>query len=227
MSKRLFSLGPRLAAVGSFVRRDSRLLDVGTDHALLPIYLVMNGLCRSALCTDISESPLSAARSNVIKWGVSDKIELRLSDGFDNVSSGEFDDVTISGLGGEQISELLGRAPQTRNESVRLILQPQTRIADLRFFLCSNCYRIDSEAAVTDGAFDYCVISASYDGVSRESDDFFVNFGFLPDLRCDSAKRLIRKQTSLLRARLNGLLISEPDSQHIDEIRSLLERIDI
>ena len=39
----LFTLGPRLALCASLVRPGAALIDVGTDHAYLPIWLLLGG----------------------------------------------------------------------------------------------------------------------------------------------------------------------------------------
>ena len=51
-------LTPRLAAVASQVRPGARLLDVGTDHAYLPAFLVGTGICPAA----VSYTHLSGVR---------------------------------------------------------------------------------------------------------------------------------------------------------------------
>ena len=56
---------PRLMAVAGFFRPEDRVLDIGTDHARLPVYLMERGLCAHASATDISEGPLARARRTV------------------------------------------------------------------------------------------------------------------------------------------------------------------
>ena len=55
--------------------------DVGTDHAHLPIYLLQQGVCRTAIASDVNVLPLTRAEKNVRKAGYADKITLLLCDG--------------------------------------------------------------------------------------------------------------------------------------------------
>ena len=60
----LFTLGPRLALCASLVRPGAALIDVGTDHAYLPIWLLLGGKVPRALGLDVNPGPLAAARRN-------------------------------------------------------------------------------------------------------------------------------------------------------------------
>ncbi|MBR6874655.1 MAG: SAM-dependent methyltransferase, partial [Ruminococcus sp.] len=99
----------RLLACARLVR-GSRAADVGTDHGYLPMYLVQNGICESALACDINEKPLASARENIEKAGLSDKIGVYLSDGLGSVPCEGITDVIVAGMGGELIADIISRA---------------------------------------------------------------------------------------------------------------------
>ena len=50
-------LSPRLAAAAGMVRKGGEICDVGTDHALLPCRLYLDGE-RKLTAADINEGPL-------------------------------------------------------------------------------------------------------------------------------------------------------------------------
>ena len=89
MAKRL-ELTPRLQLLADWVPQGARFADIGTDHALLPIYLVKAGIARNAIAADIAEGPLTSAASNIASYGLSDKITTVLSDGLEKIHSGAF-----------------------------------------------------------------------------------------------------------------------------------------
>ena len=74
-------LSLRLAAISKMVHGGNRLVDVGCDHGYLPVYLVLNKKIPSAIAMDVRKGPLLRAKEHVQQYGVSDYIELRLSDG--------------------------------------------------------------------------------------------------------------------------------------------------
>ena len=48
----------------------ARIADVGTDHGLLPLWLLENGIAVSAVATDIRPGPLSRAEQHRRERGV-------------------------------------------------------------------------------------------------------------------------------------------------------------
>ena len=58
-------LTPRLKKIAQLVPKDTKTLaDVGTDHAYLPVYSLLNGICENAIAMDVNEGPLKRAEEN-------------------------------------------------------------------------------------------------------------------------------------------------------------------
>ncbi len=74
-------LSNRLDLVASFVPAGARLLDVGSDHAYLPIALLQEGKIEAAIAGEVVEGPYQSALQNVADNGLEDKIEVRLANG--------------------------------------------------------------------------------------------------------------------------------------------------
>ena len=176
------NLKGRLSLCARYVRRDSRLADIGTDHAYLPIALCEAGVIPSALACDINPLPLNSARENIARRGLSDRIETRLGNGLEPVSADEADDIVIAGMGGELIADILAACLWVRDPAKRLILQPMTRHEALIRRLYANGFAVTDSGAVTDGGKSYLVLCARYDGAVRGCDDFTAYTGGLcPD----------------------------------------------
>ena len=159
---RLFSLDDRLSLVSSLVRPNKRIVDVGTDHAYLPIYLVYKSIIPSAIATDINEGPLKSGKERVLKYQLNDKIELRLCDGLDNIKKDEIDDIVIAGMGGELIINILSKCDFIKDK--HLVLQPMTKYPLLIKWLYDNDYEIDIQKTCQSNNKFYTVISANYTG---------------------------------------------------------------
>lgn len=154
-------LSPRLRTCCSFVAPGSRVADVGCDHGYLSIWLLTQGIARSAIASDINQQPLLSAVRNAEKYGVRDKMEFFLSDGVCSIPR-DFDTLVCAGVGGDTMVSILEAAPWLKRDCYRLILQCQSKTPMLRRYLSKNGWRICREAAVRDGRFVYTVMQIDY-----------------------------------------------------------------
>ena len=102
MSDKKLVLDNRLAAAASFVREKSVVSDVGTDHAFLPVSLIIAGKSSFAVASDINKGPLERAVSSAEKYGVSDKMEFVLVGGIPDEECRKHNvtDIVVCGMGG-------------------------------------------------------------------------------------------------------------------------------
>ena len=157
-------LSSRLAACAALVRPGARVADIGCDHGYLGISLLKNGVAEYVYASDLREKPLQKARENAARFGVAENIEFCLGDGLARIRPGQVDTVVIAGMGGDKIAAILEAAPWVRDQSICLILQPQSSANDLRRWLGQNDYRIEQETLVLDGGFQYAVLLVYFGG---------------------------------------------------------------
>ena len=157
-------LDNRLRTVAEMVRQGSRVADIGTDHAHLPVWLVQNGKCPFAIASDIVPGPVAAATNTVTQAGESERVSVRLGDGLSTVSPNEVDDIVIAGMGGETIAAILQAAPWVQDSHYQLILQPMTRAEVLRRYLWDTGFDILTETPVREGKHWYTVLCVGYTG---------------------------------------------------------------
>ncbi len=163
-------LDNRLLACASFVRKNCIAADIGSDHAYLPIYLVKNGICKSAIASDINKGPVERAKINIMVAGLCGKVIPVLADGLDKACMYLPDDIIIAGMGGELIRDILKASDYVKSNKVRLILQPMTMPDVLRAYLCKNGFNIIDEKVCSAAGKCYVVICAEFDGrVRKES----------------------------------------------------------
>ena len=136
-------LTPRLNCIINYVN-SAVAADIGTDHAYIPIELIRSGRAKSVIASDIKKGPLKIAEGNIIKYGLSDKIETRLGSGISVLDRGEADTIIIAGMGGELICEILKADIDKAREST-LIIQPMNAQYELRQFLLENGFTIEKE----------------------------------------------------------------------------------
>lgn len=163
------NLDSRLSLAASFVRRGGVVADIGTDHAYLPIFLLLNGIVTDAVAADINKGPLDRARINAERYSLSDRITFCLSDGLKDIPLIEkkVTDIVICGMGGELIASIIEASGFVKDPSVRLILQPMSHVDKLRSFLSKSGFKIvDGGMAKAQGKIYQCLV-CSYDGKVR------------------------------------------------------------
>ena len=157
-------LNKRLTLAAEMLGQVKSVADIGTDHAFLPIYLIKEGLAERVIACDIAEGPLSVAKANITKYGLADKIELRLANGLLGLEPNEVDAVTILGMGGETIADILTDSPWVKNPDITLILQPMSCDDRLREYLLSEGFEIKSELGVESQGRFYTVMKVAFSG---------------------------------------------------------------
>jgi tRNA (adenine22-N1)-methyltransferase len=170
------NLSKRLASVAEFVPRGARLLDVGSDHAYLPINLVKSGQIEFAIAGEVVQGPFDSARDNVARSNLTDKIQVRLADGlaaFD--ARDEIDTISICGMGGHLIADIL-QAGLAKLEPVQnLILQPNNGEKYLRTWLMNHHFKVVNEDIVVENDKTYEIIIAKHG--DEKLSEFDLTFG--------------------------------------------------
>lgn len=163
-------ISKRLYAVADYVTEGKRVVDVGTDHAYIPIFLLQEGKCKRALAADIGKGPLERARENIAENGLSDRIETVLSDGLKKIDA-DFECLILAGMGGKLIREILSDDPEKTASFEELVLEPQSDLEALRLYLRENGFWIDRENMVLEDGKYYPILHVIQKPVSeiRES----------------------------------------------------------
>lgn len=220
-------LSNRLSSVAKYVREGAVFVDIGTDHALLPIYLVESGKIERAICSDVNEGPLSTARRNASERGVCEKISFFLSDGLDSVPTEGITDVAICGMGGELILDIVSRAKALFSSEILLILQPMTRQSTLRRGLFELGFDITNEDYSSDGKKHYVTMVARYTGKSRTLSDLDAVLAPSSTRVELNASRIayLRERRKSLEKTVKGLKISGADTEKEEEILKKIDEI--
>lgn len=156
-------LSKRLETVGRFVPEAARLADIGSDHAYLPVALMLKGKIDFAIAGEVVKGPFESAKRQVMKNGLSERIEVRFTNGLDTIEKDDqISAITIAGMGGSLIRDILesGRQNQRLSGEERLILQPNIGEKTLRTWLKENNYQIIAEEIIEENKKIYEIIVA-------------------------------------------------------------------
>lgn len=154
-------LSKRLEAVAGFVPQGARLADVGSDHAYLPLFLVEQGRIDFALAGEVVQGPYQSALQHVEQAGQADKISVRLANGLAAVEQADqITAVTIAGMGGRLIADILEAGKDKLTTVQRLILQPNNREDDVRRWLAGNHFSLIAEEILEEHGKIYEILVA-------------------------------------------------------------------
>lgn len=221
----VIKLSNRLSTAASYVRSGAFVADIGTDHAYLPIQLVLSGKAIGAVASDINVGPINKAQENIEKYGLTDKIHTNISDGLDGIDKYSPTDILICGMGGELISKILNSSQYIKNENIRLILQPMTSVYELRKYL-SNGFSTIAESVVCEDDKIYQIICVQYDGKVHRYTEAELELGKINIMNKTSEFLVLLDATiGKKQKKLKGLRLGGYDTQDIEKEIYELEKI--
>jgi tRNA (adenine22-N1)-methyltransferase len=208
-------LSERLCAVAGFVDIGSAIVDVGTDHGFIPVYLKQKNIASKIIASDINKGPLDSAIRTAEAYGVTG-IDFRLCDGLKGVKQEEADSVIIAGMGGESIIDII-KASDWCFEGKSLILQPMTKQAELISWLYDNGFTVTGESFAAEGKEIYRVLKVACKR-SEAPRKAFIYGGFTYTAYTERLYKRLQKA-------LKGIeKAAEPDDR-IEEYKTILEDI--
>lgn len=167
----IINISERLKCVAGLVNKGARVVDIGTDHAYLPIYLVQNGISNKVYACDVRKEPLRRAKLHIDEYGLSDKITTQLCDGLKGINKGDVDTVTICGMGGKLMKNILKAGIDKLGDNTQLVLSAQSELRDFRKHLLETGIDIKSEHMLLEDGKYYFI----FDCVYNTQDEYHLN----------------------------------------------------
>lgn len=159
------TLSLRLERVAANVPHGARLADIGSDHAYLPVALMRRGVIAAAVAGEVAATPFHAAQRTVRDNGLEQHITVRLADGLAAIEAADgITAISVCGMGGETIRDILESGKAHLSGQERLVLQPNGGEQPLRQWLMDNGYSISSEELLRENRFYYEIIVAERAG---------------------------------------------------------------
>lgn len=233
-------LSDRLKVMADLVNKGETVADIGTDHGFLPMYLVEANISPRTVLADVSRASLEKAISNVSRRNYDEvfeqRFDFRWGSGLEVLENSEVDCITIAGMGGILITEILGENLDKTGSFRKFILQPRNAQGELRYWLRRNGFGIKSEILVKEGKYICEVILAEVSKKIANSDSKnwlaeFENLGYesieyeIPESKLiknrylyrEFIKRKINKEEDILKK-------LEKASGNMDEIKQQREK---
>lgn len=155
----------RLERVAAHVPAGARLADIGSDHAYLPVALMRRGVIVAAVAGEVALTPFYSAERTVRENGLEQRITVRQANGLAAIEAEDgITAISLCGMGGETIRDILDSGKAHLSGRERLILQPNGGEQPLRQWLMDNGYRILAEEVLRENRFDYEIIVAERSG---------------------------------------------------------------
>ncbi|MBC3248344.1 tRNA (adenine(22)-N(1))-methyltransferase [Pseudomonas lurida] len=209
------TLSLRLERVGANIPMGARLADIGSDHGYLPVALMRRGVIASAVAGEVATTPFYAAQRTVRDNGLEQQITVRLADGLAAIEPHDgITAISVCGMGGETIRDILESGKMHLSGQERLILQPNGGEQPLRQWLMDNGYSIVSEELLRENRFYYEIIVAERAGpVAYTAEQLY----FGPLQMQARSPAFIGKWQRLLRQRQKTLASLEQARQAVPE----------
>lgn len=178
------NFGARMAALAALVPEHTVPVDVGTDHAYLPVLLAQSGKVKKAIAADIAAGPCEAAAKTLQTYGLEQVIEIRQGDGLTVVRPGEVDTAILAGMGAATMVNIFAAVPALvkpgQGQLSWLVLQPMSDSPLLRHWAEAQGWGIVQENLVQEAGKIYEILLLKpqpgycYPGVSYEIGDYLV-----------------------------------------------------
>ncbi|MBO5302174.1 MAG: SAM-dependent methyltransferase [Peptococcaceae bacterium] len=146
----MIKLSQRLQAIADLVPAGAKVADIGTDHGFLPCYLAQSGKAELVIACDVNAQPLALAQKNITDYNVGDKVSTRLGNGLAVLKPGEVDTVTIAGMGGALMIDILDASPMVVDRLKRIVLQPNVGAEAVRIWAEKNRWQIVAEDLIRE-----------------------------------------------------------------------------
>lgn len=194
-------LSKRLETVASYIPKGAVFADIGSDHAYLPCYSILQGRAKGAIAGEITDGPYESAKSQVKKCDLIHSISVRKGDGLSVLrDEDQIDCITIAGMGGSLIRKILEEGSDKLSGVKRLILQPNIHAISIRQWLVDNGWELIAEEIIEEDHKIYEVLVAEKGEPKRPYVTYSFEVGLLlgPFLSKKCSEIFVKKWTGEL-----------------------------
>ena len=155
----MIKISKRLEAISSLVPINSKVIDIGCDHALLDIYMYQKKIANKIIATDINKNALTNAKENIKNAKLDKFIETRLGNGLEPLNNkDDINTIIISGVGAHTVNGILKNNQSKLKNITTIIIQSNTKLNFLRKEITKLNYKIADELMIEDNKKIYVII---------------------------------------------------------------------
>lgn len=217
----MIQINKRLTKVSEYLNHN-KLADIGSDHAYLPIYAIQNNLVKEAIAGEVVKGPFLSAQKNTELHGLSKSIEIKLGDGLEVVND-TVDVITICGMGGPLIAQILDEGKEKLIHYPDLILQANIHALPIRQVLQKLGYNIEAEQLIKDKKHIYEIIVAKKGKMQLSENE--LKFG--PKLMIEKDELFYEKWEKEIESleNISNQLKNHKDQTRYNEIQAQIKQI--
>ena len=222
-------LSHRLTRVAHHVPKDAVVADIGSDHAYLPCYLVLNGVVSKAVAGEVVKGPFESAKKQVRQEGLTAQIAVRLASGLDAILPEDgITAVAIAGMGGPLICSILEQGKERLDGVERLILQPNVHAKSIRDWAAANSWDIVDEEILkeNDKIYEILVLEKSQTPVSWTPQQLLMGPELLKGKTAIFQEKWMRESTQWKKI-VASMESTAQTSEIIEKKQELIEKIQL
>lgn len=146
----------RLNFLRNLIPLDKKVIDIGTDHAYLPIMLYQKGIIK-VMGSDIHQKALDMAYKNIISHNLELDIPLVLSDGLKDIDTKDYNTLVLAGMGFMTIKHILDL--KDKLEPINTIyIQSNNDYNKLRSYMNENKWILKNEYIIEEKKIIYHIM---------------------------------------------------------------------
>lgn len=151
----------RLLDIINILDSNKKIIDVGTDHGLVPLYLAKNKISTDITATDISAPSLQKLVDR-LDDDLRKIIKTRVTDGFKGLESEDEQVAIIAGMGANTIIEIIEESLDFAKNLDYMVLASNINTYELRHFLNDHGFYIEKDFLSYENRKYYDILKVYY-----------------------------------------------------------------
>ena len=151
----------RLLDIINILDSNKKIIDVGTDHGLVPLYLAKNKISTDITATDISAPSLQKLVDR-LDDNLRKIIKTKVTDGFKGLTSEEGQVAIIAGMGANTIIEIIEGSLDFAKNLDYMVLASNVNTYELRRFLNDQGFFIEKDFLSYENRKYYDILKVYY-----------------------------------------------------------------